>query len=104
MMLEDVVSCIYFEYDDNGESIWSSTHGHSVNGDIHMVNLDYPREFLTSMSGYIRHDNSVIQSLTFESNVRRHGPFGKDEGSFFSCGLTCSQIIGFHGRSDVRPT
>ncbi|XP_039158564.1 mannose/glucose-specific lectin-like [Eucalyptus grandis] len=102
MMLEDVVSCISFEYDNNGESIWSSTHGHSGSGDIHMVNLDYPREFLTSVSGYIKHDNSVIQSLTFESNINRHGPFGKEEGRFFSCALACSKIIGFHGRSGIQ--
>ncbi|XP_056163352.1 myrosinase-binding protein 2-like [Syzygium oleosum] len=94
IMLEDDVNCISFEYDDNGKSIWSSAHGHE-NGNIHMVNLDYPREFLTSVSGYIRHDNSVIQSLTFESNIRRHGPFGKEEGSSFSCALTCSKLIGF---------
>lgn len=37
MMLEDVVSYISIEYDDNDESIWSSTHGHSGNGDTHMV-------------------------------------------------------------------
>ncbi|XP_030472553.2 jacalin-related lectin 4-like [Syzygium oleosum] len=102
MMLEDVVSCISFEYDTNGESIWSSTHGHNGNGDIHMVNLDYPREFLTSVSGYTRRYNSVIRSLTFESNLRRHGPFGKEKGSFFSCALTCSKIIGFHGRSSIQ--
>ncbi|KAF8013847.1 hypothetical protein BT93_I1645 [Corymbia citriodora subsp. variegata] len=102
MMSGDVVTCISFEYDYNGEAIWSSTHGHSGNGDTHMVNLDYPCEFLTSVSGYIRHDNSVIQSLTFESNIRKYGPFGKEEGSFFSCALTCSKIIGFHGRSGVQ--
>ncbi|KAF8013848.1 hypothetical protein BT93_I1646 [Corymbia citriodora subsp. variegata] len=99
MMLEDAVICISFEYDNKGESIWSSTHGYSGNGDIHMVNLDYPHEFLTLVSGYIKHDNSVIQSLTFESNIRRHGPFGKEEGRLFSCALACSKIIGFHGRS-----
>ncbi|XP_056160719.1 jacalin-related lectin 4-like isoform X2 [Syzygium oleosum] len=102
MMLEDVVNCISFEYDANGESIWSSTHGHNGNGDIHMVNFDYPREFLTSVSGYTRHDNSVIQSLSFGSNLRRHGPFGKEEGSFFGCALTCSKIIGFLGRSSIQ--
>ncbi|KAF8010112.1 hypothetical protein BT93_J0924 [Corymbia citriodora subsp. variegata] len=102
MMLEDVVSCISFEYDDNGESIWSSTHGHSDKGDILMVNLDYPHEFLTSVFGYMKGDNSVIQSLTFESNIRRHGPFGKEEGRFFSCALACNKISGFHGRSSVQ--
>ncbi|XP_048128152.1 jacalin-related lectin 20-like [Rhodamnia argentea] len=102
VMLESVVHCISFEYDDNGESIWSSAHGHSGNGDILLVNLDYPLEFLTSISGYIRNDCSVIQSLTFESNIRRHGPFGKEEGSFFSCEFTCRKIIGFHGRSGVQ--
>ncbi|XP_056163356.1 jacalin-related lectin 3-like [Syzygium oleosum] len=102
MMLEHVVTCISFQYDDNGESIWSSTHGHCGNGDIHMVNLDYPREFLTSVSGYIGHDSPVIQSLTFESNIRRHGPIGKEEGRFFSCALSCCKIIDFHGRSGVQ--
>ncbi|KAI6701553.1 hypothetical protein NL676_015877 [Syzygium grande] len=49
MTLENVVTCFSFEYDDNGKSIWSSKHGHCGNGDIHMVNLDYPHEFLTSV-------------------------------------------------------
>ncbi|XP_048128150.1 uncharacterized protein LOC115733391 isoform X2 [Rhodamnia argentea] len=81
----------------------SFAHGiASGGGTTNKVNLDYPREFLTSMSGYTRHDNSVIQSLTFESNIRRHGPFGKEEGSFFSCALTCNKIIGFHGRSGIQ--
>ncbi|XP_048128151.1 jacalin-related lectin 4-like [Rhodamnia argentea] len=102
IMLENVVNCISFEYDACGESIWSSTHGHSGNGDIRVVNLDYPREFLTSVSGYIRPDYPAIQSLTFESNIRRHGPFGKEEGRSFSCSSTCNKIIGFHGRSSVR--
>ncbi|KAI6705146.1 hypothetical protein NL676_008108, partial [Syzygium grande] len=101
MMLEDYVNCISFEYDDNGKSIWSSAHGHE-NGSIQTVNLDYPHEFLISVSGYIKHKCSVIQSLTFESNIRRHGPFGKEEGSFFSCALTCNKIIGFHGRSGIQ--
>ncbi|KAL3723960.1 hypothetical protein ACJRO7_036039 [Eucalyptus globulus] len=99
MMLEDVVSCISFEYDDNGKSIWSSAHGHGCNGDTHMINLDYPHEFLTSVSGYIKDNYSVIQSLTFESNIRGHG---QEEGRFFSCTWACSKIIGFHGRSGVQ--
>ncbi|KAL3723932.1 hypothetical protein ACJRO7_036011 [Eucalyptus globulus] len=102
MVLEDDVNCISFEYDDNGESICSSAHGNEDRSSIHMVNLNYPHEFLTSVSRYIRHDCSVIQSLTFESNKRRLGPFGKEEGNFFRCALTCNKILGFHGRSGIQ--
>lgn len=102
MTLEDDVNCISFEYDDNGKSRWSSSPHGNENGSIHTVNLNYPHEFLTSVSGYIRHDCSVIQSLTFESNKRRLGPFGKEAGNFFRCALTCNKIIGFHGRSGIQ--
>ncbi|KAK3414037.1 hypothetical protein EUGRSUZ_I02531 [Eucalyptus grandis] len=92
MMLEDDVNYISFDYDDNGESICSSAHGNEDGSSIHMVNLNYPHE----------HDCSVIQSLTFESNKRRLGPFGKEEGNFFRCALACNKIIGFHGRSGIQ--
>ncbi|XP_039173171.1 jacalin-related lectin 3-like [Eucalyptus grandis] len=61
-----------------------------------IINLDYPHELV---SGYIKDYYSVIQSLTFESNIRGHG---QEEGRFFSCILACSKIIGFHGRSGVQ--
>lgn len=49
--------------------------------DIKWDNLDKPCQFLASISGYIRRDYSVIQSLMFRSNIRRHGHFGKEKGS-----------------------
>lgn len=69
---------------------------------ILQVNLDYTRQLLTLVSGQIRDNNPVIQSLMFKSNIRKHGPFGREEGRFFSCALTCGKIIGFRGRSGAQ--
>ncbi|KAF8012320.1 hypothetical protein BT93_I0457 [Corymbia citriodora subsp. variegata] len=104
ILLESVVNYITTEYDKDGESTWSSTHGRSGKGEVHMVDLDYPHEYLTSVSGYIRHDfgSVVIRSLTFQTNMRTYGPFGEEKGRFFCCQLTCSKIIGFYGRSGAH--
>jgi len=63
------------------------------------VHLDYPTEYLTSVSGYTREDSChVINSLTFHSNKRAHGPIGEEKGKFFSFPKVNGKIIGFHGR------
>ena len=66
--------------------------------------MEYPHEYLTMVSGYIRHDfgSVVIRSLTFQTNIRMHGPFGEEKGGFFCCTLICSKIIGFYGRSGAH--
>ncbi|KAF8013790.1 hypothetical protein BT93_I1595 [Corymbia citriodora subsp. variegata] len=74
--------------------------------EIVQIELDYPREYLTSISGYKREDgdgninNDIVQSLTFHSNRRRHGPFGKETGKYFWYPSTGSKIIGFYGTWD----
>lgn len=63
------------------------------------VHLDYPTEYLTSVSGYTREDSChVINSLTFHSNKRAHGPIGEEKGKFFSFPQVSGKIIGFYGR------
>ncbi|KAL0553471.1 hypothetical protein IC582_007366 [Cucumis melo] len=99
------ICSIQIEYDENGESIWSPTHGENE-GSISEVVLDYPDEYLVSISGYygsIRNwgiDGTVIRSLTLESNTRFYGPFGIQEGKKFKFPSTGGKIIGFHGISD----
>lgn len=57
---------------------------------------------MTSISGYIReHPYPIIKSLTFQSNIKRHGPYGKEEGNFFWYPSTNTKIVGVHGRSGV---
>lgn len=60
--------------------------------------MDFPKEYLVSVSGYVREysGSTVIGSLTFESNKRKHGPYGPQEGTVF---YISGRIIGFNGSS-----
>lgn len=66
------------------------------------IKLDYPEEFLTSVDGYYGSLNQwgpiFIRSLSFESNKKLYGPFGVEQGTYFSLPMTGGKIIGFHGR------
>jgi hypothetical protein len=57
---------------------------------------------LTSVKGHYGFYNNwfVIRSLTFVSNRRNFGPYGKEKGAPFKLPATGGKIIGFHGRSD----
>nr|KAJ0227228.1 hypothetical protein LSAT_V11C100007950 [Lactuca sativa] len=66
--------------------------------------IDYPNEYLTSISGTI--DNSggsfsppMLMSLSFHTNQIRYGPYGNsDKGTPFSYDGKDGMIIGFYGR------
>ncbi|KAK4774713.1 hypothetical protein SAY86_009648 [Trapa natans] len=75
---------------------------HGGNGDeYHVIVLDYPDEYITAMCGYIADETqSVVNSLTFQSNRRVWGPFGTEEGTYFSLPLNSGKIVGFYGRTD----
>ncbi|KAA8544820.1 hypothetical protein F0562_019589 [Nyssa sinensis] len=98
-----VIDSIQIEYDENGQSKWSEKHGENDGGVRNMVKLEYPDEFLISISGYstTESSNAVVQSLTIQSNRQQYGPFGKEEGKYFSTSPTSGMIIGFHGRSGL---
>ncbi|OVA08713.1 Mannose-binding lectin [Macleaya cordata] len=98
------IDSIQIEYDDKGSSIWSAKHGGSGGDITDKVTLDYPNEFLTSISGYyastILFGPVFLRSLTFVSNRKTYGPFGAHEqGTHFSFSMMNSKIVGFHGRS-----
>ncbi|XP_021600814.2 jacalin-related lectin 3 isoform X2 [Manihot esculenta] len=96
------VDSIQFEYDKMGTSVWSDKHGGTGGFRTNKVKLDYPDEYLVSVSGH--YGNVVdcgpilIRSLTFESNKRKYGPFGIQQGTHFSFPLTGGKLVGFHGR------
>ncbi|KAI6688391.1 hypothetical protein NL676_025219 [Syzygium grande] len=103
VLYDFVIRGIMFVYDKSGEQVCSVMHGSHTGQFKAKVGLDYPREYLTSISGYKREngngvDNAIIQSLTFHSNRGRHGPFGKDTGKYFWYPSTGSKIVGFYGR------
>ncbi|XP_038898650.1 jacalin-related lectin 3-like [Benincasa hispida] len=98
------ICSIQIEYDENGESIWSPTHGENE-GSVSEVVLDYPDEYLISIYGYYGSihnwgiNGTVIRSLTFQTNIRSYGPFGIEDGNKFSFPITGGKIVGFHGKS-----
>lgn len=67
------------------------------------VNLDYPNEYLISVSGYIGlyYSMTVIRSLTLTSNRRTYGPFGTPNGTydFKISSQNNEKILGFFGSS-----
>ncbi|KAL6851968.1 hypothetical protein ACP4OV_020153 [Aristida adscensionis] len=57
-----------------------------------------PTEFVKELSGTT--DNNLVSSLTFVTNVRTYGPFGKVVGTPFSVPLPGNgSIVGFFGRT-----
>lgn len=65
------------------------------------VELDYPEEYITSMSGYYGRQGglTVIKSLTFQSSRRVYGPYGKEEGKNFQCWPRIGKLVGLYGKS-----
>ncbi|KAI3979870.1 hypothetical protein MKX01_042524 [Papaver californicum] len=100
------IDSVKFEYHDNsGTSFWSQKHGGSGGFKTDKLKLDFPDEYLKSISGYYGSINDwspvFIRSLTIESNRKKYGPFGSQQGTQFSCPATsiASKIVGFHGHS-----
>ncbi|CAN1824122.1 Jacalin-related lectin 3 [Linum perenne] len=98
------VDSLQFEYDNKGASIWSHKHGGTGGTKTDKVKLDYPNEYLTSINGYYGSlydwGPVMIRSLTFETNKAKYGPYGDEQGTYFSLRTQGGKIIGFHGRGD----
>ncbi|GAA0145244.1 hypothetical protein LIER_05486 [Lithospermum erythrorhizon] len=92
-------------YDNNGQSFPAAKHGGTGRSLTAEIKLQFPDEFLTSVSGYIcpvvhaNHGGSpVIRSLSFKSNRRTFGAYGVEEGTPFSFPMEGGKIVGFKGR------
>lgn len=62
--------------------------------------LEYPNEFLISISGYVAENYRfrAVRSLKFQSNKRMYGPFGQESGTPFSFpSIDNGRIFGFFG-------
>eukprot|EP00252_Welwitschia_mirabilis_P024983 TRINITY_DN7643_c0_g1_i3.p1 TRINITY_DN7643_c0_g1~~TRINITY_DN7643_c0_g1_i3.p1 ORF type:complete len:531 (-),score=50.03 TRINITY_DN7643_c0_g1_i3:307-1899(-) len=103
----EVIHSIQFEYDRNGQSVWSMRHGGTVtDATPNRIKFKYPDEILTCVSGYYcscrnEKEPEVIKSLTFYSTRGRYGPFGEEFGKFFTSAKSGGKIVGFHGRSSI---
>lgn len=96
------IDSIRFEYKALLRSVWSERHGGNGGDKTERIQLNYPDEVLTSISGHfgpISHGPPVIRSLTFHTNIRKYGPYGVEKGTYFSLPVSGGKIIGFHGKS-----
>ncbi|KAL3729405.1 hypothetical protein ACJRO7_026506 [Eucalyptus globulus] len=91
---------IKFLFDNGSEEGLERIHGKwtgEVFGEKQVQLKDYPREYLTSISGYVGEDGA-IKSLTFYSNRGTRGRYGKEgDGKYFWYPSTGSRITGFYG-------
>jgi hypothetical protein len=95
--------------DRNGRPVLGEKHGGGATGRSvsARVELDFPYEFVTGVSGWCRAAHGggsppVVRSLTFEtSRGAVHGPFGAaDDGAVpFSYPMEGGVVVGFAGRS-----
>ncbi|KAJ9536365.1 hypothetical protein OSB04_un000457 [Centaurea solstitialis] len=76
----------------------SSHFGDKEGNKTDEICIDYPNEYLTSISGTI--GGGTVLSLSFSTNQNQYGPFGNGIDSRFSYeGDEGFMIVGFHGRS-----
>lgn len=97
------ITSIKVLYDKNGQSVWGNKHGGSGGIRTDKIVFDFPFEILTHITGYFGTTMfmgpTAIKSLTFHTTKRMYGPFGDQQGMFFSSGLADGMIVGFHGQS-----
>ncbi|KAK1660324.1 hypothetical protein QYE76_048483 [Lolium multiflorum] len=86
-------------YERDGLQHWTDWWG-DRDGICSKVPLDR-NEYLTNVKGYVGMFNgyTCVRSLTFVSNLRSYGPFGKEEGMPFQLPAVSGKILGFHARS-----
>lgn len=44
---------------------------------------------------------AVIRSITFHTNKRSYGPFGDENGTYFTTKLKEGKVVGIHGRNGL---
>ncbi|XP_059650702.1 jacalin-related lectin 3-like [Cornus florida] len=93
----DEIKSIQIIYDVDGKAVSGKKHG-TTTATLKTVTLNYPTEYLISISGYHSAKFSVVNCLTLESNIQKYGPYGIEKGTRFESRLDAGKIVGFFGR------
>ncbi|XLS64847.1 hypothetical protein HN51_024821 [Arachis hypogaea] len=92
-------------YDYEGESIWGYKQGGTGGFKTDKIVFDFPYEALTHISGYygpmMYMGPIVIKSLTFHTSKRKYGPFGDEQGTYFTTKEKEGKVLGIHGRKGL---
>ncbi|XP_009419430.3 jacalin-related lectin 35-like [Musa acuminata AAA Group] len=93
------VNSIKITFEIDGTTGVTPRYGGS-DGELFQITL-MQDEYLTSVSGYVRHicsDLPCISQLMFGTNLgRTHGPYGGGGGTFFEVNVEYDDIKGFFG-------
>ncbi|KAJ3687900.1 hypothetical protein LUZ61_017064 [Rhynchospora tenuis] len=88
---------VHFERNGHEEStdLWG-TDG----GELTEISFEED-EYIMTVKGHVGtyNDYTILTSLVLETNLRRYGPYGAEEGQSFELSAEGGEIIGFHGRS-----
>ncbi|KAM1513305.1 hypothetical protein ACFX1Z_024748 [Malus domestica] len=86
----------------NGVREITVVYGHCIDS-ITLIKLEYPDEYLVSVTGnyclLAYGGTAIIRSLKFQSNRRKFGPFGIEEGTTFTYNVEGGKIVGLKGRN-----
>ncbi|CAO2184366.1 unnamed protein product [Urochloa humidicola] len=96
----DTVDAVSVLYDrGGGRHEWTDLWG-GPGGALTEICLR-PDEHLTSVEGHCGEfeGSFVVRSLTFVSNRRAYGPYGRPDGVPFALPAAGGRIVGFHARS-----
>ncbi|KAL7117315.1 hypothetical protein ACP275_03G064100 [Erythranthe tilingii] len=69
------------------------------------IDLDCENEFLIGISGFYgpmasgKIGPDVIKSITFYSNLAKYGPYGEENGTYFTSISSRAKVVGFRGSS-----
>ncbi|ESQ34825.1 hypothetical protein EUTSA_v10007145mg [Eutrema salsugineum] len=92
-------------YDFRGQAVWGSKHGGRGGFKHDKIVFDYPSEVLTHVTGtygpLMYMGPNVIKSLTFHTNLGKHGPFGEEQGPSFAHKIDEGKVVGFLGREGL---
>lgn len=104
LVYDRCIDSIHVVYDRNGKPFTAEKHGGDGGNKTAEIKLQFPDEFLVSVSGYycpvVRGGSPVIRSLSLKSNRRTFGPYGIEEGTPFTFSIDGGYVVGFKGRSD----
>ncbi|KAL4559458.1 hypothetical protein LXL04_031596 [Taraxacum kok-saghyz] len=97
-----VVNSIEFHTECSDGATKKSLFGGEGGKRTDTIIIDYPDEYLTSISGAINGSSKYVTSLYFHSNQNRYGPYGSGvgNGGHFSYDGKDGVIVGFHGSFD----
>ncbi|KAF8394060.1 hypothetical protein HHK36_020262 [Tetracentron sinense] len=94
------IGYIQFVYVENEKAVPSMRFGLGTASRVDTVDLNYPSEFITWVSGFFSSSIPTLKSITFGTNQGTYGPFGvkskKDKEFCFRMGDRRT-FGGFHG-------